>query len=76
MLQMYGLYTKGEEMPNVRELFAAMERPTPKLQLLLPKEQNKSNLRHFRKYEPLKTKTERFRKSRITYMLYNFQDRN
>ncbi len=63
---MYRLVTKRREA-KCRELFTAMERPTLKLHHLLPKEQNETNVRHFRKCEPFKTKTERFRKSPITH---------
>ncbi len=74
-LQTYRLYTKGEK-PNVVSYLLPWKDQTHKLHHLLPKEQNKSNLRQFRKYEPFKTKTERFRKSPITCMLYNYQDCN
>ncbi len=44
-----------------------------RLHYLLPETDNRRQLRHTRKYEPPKCRTELFKHSFVTYSLFNFQ---
>ena len=61
-----------------KTLFIQMQKPEHKLHHLLPKERvipsgPASSIRNFKKYEPPKWKTKRFKNSFVPYCLYNFQ---
>ncbi len=50
-----------------------MQNKSHMLHYLLPETDNKRQLRHTRKCEPPKYRTERFKHSFVAYLLFNFQ---
>ncbi len=56
-----------------KKFFTEIQDPDHKLHYLLPPPRDYVRLRHYRKYEPPKSKTERVKRSVINYALYNYQ---